>query len=143
MRMAKRPRTTTSKVRRNAIKHGYRSGLEHTISQQLEKAGVPVIYEQEKLAFLWPSRPSTYTPDWKLLTKDGSYFYVESKGRFLTQERQKHLLLREQHPDINIRFVFSSNQKLYKGSKTTYSMWCEKHGFQYAFKTIPDAWLEE
>jgi len=40
--------------------------------------------------------------------------------------------------------VFSNqNAKLYKGSPTTYGQWCEKHGFAYANKTIPEEWLTE
>ena len=54
------------------------------------------------------------------------------------------MLIKEQHPDIEIRFVFSNeNAKLYKGSKTSYSQWAEKHGFKYAHKRIPDDWLTE
>lgn len=134
--------TQTSKSR--GIKHGYRSGLEDRTAKQLKDAGKPVIYEQEKIAFTWPARPTTYRPDFKIVTASGGFFYVETKGRFTVQDRQKHLLIREQHPELDIRFVFSNqNAKLYKGSPTTYRMWCEKHGFVYANKTIPDAWLRE
>lgn len=126
------------------IKHGYRSGLEDRTAKQLEDAGKPVIYEQEKIAFTWPARPTTYRPDFKIATSAGGFFYVETKGRFTVQDRQKHLLIREQHPELDIRFVFSNqNAKLYKGSPTTYAAWCDKHGFVYANKTIPDAWLSE
>jgi len=132
--------TTISKA---AWKYGYRSGLEIKIAEQLKSAGRDVIYEQEKIHYVWPERKSKDTPDFKIVTASGGYFYVETKGRWLTKDRQMHLHLKHQHPDIEIRFVFSSDQKLYKGSKTTYSKWCEKHGFRYAFKTIPDEWLLE
>ena len=137
-----RSSTQTSKSR--GIKHGYRSGLEDRTAKQLSDAGKPVIYEQEKIAFVWPARPTTYRPDFKIVTASGGFFYVETKGRFTVSDRQKHLLIREQRPELDIRFVFSNqNAKLYKGSPTTYAMWCEKHGFVYANKTIPDAWLLE
>ena len=69
---------------------------------------------------------------------------VESKGIFDVEDRKKHLLIREQHPELDIRFVFSSSRsKLYKGSKTSYAEWCEKYGFQFADKLIPAAWLRE
>lgn len=136
-------KTIPKETSRSAWQRGYRSGLEIKVAKQLELANVPVIYEQEKLNYEWPPRSSKYTPDFKILTSDGGYFYVETKGRFLASDRQKHLLIKAQCPDIDIRFVFSSNQKLYKGSKTTYSMWCEKHGFSFAFKTIPESWLKE
>lgn len=133
----------TSKFRQ-AIKHGYRSGLEERLSKQIAEAGLPVEYETDKVHYTWPSRDSTYTPDWKLPKENGGFFYVESKGRFLVDDRQKHLLIREQCPELDIRFVFSNqNAKLYKGSPTTYAMWCEKFGFKYAHRTIPEEWLTE
>lgn len=135
----------TSRTSSKAYKYGYRSGLEMKIAEQIKAAGVEVLFETERIYYTWPSRDSRYTPDFKIPTKDGGFFYVETKGRFPDAEsRQKHLLLKEQFPHIDIRFVFSNqNQKLYKGSKTTYAQWCEKHGFQYANKTIPKAWLRE
>ena len=70
--------------------------------------------------------------------------FVETKGFFNVADRVKHLLIKEQHPDIDLRFVFSNcNQRIYKGSPTTYAMWCDKHGFAYANKRIPDDWLSE
>lgn len=62
----------------------------------------------------------------------------------MTQDRLKHLEIKAQHPALDIRFVFSnSNQKISKTSKTTYAAWCEKHGFMYADKSIPESWLKE
>lgn len=133
--------TTTSKD--VGIIKGFRSGLEERISSQIEQAGLQVIYEADKIKYLWPQRQSTYCPDFKL-PKQGGFFYVETKGRFTVKDRQKHLLIKEQCPDIEIRFVFSNaNAKLYRGSKTSYAQWCDKHGFTYAHKTIPDDWLTE
>ncbi|MQR02362.1 hypothetical protein [Glaciimonas soli] len=69
---------------------------------------------------------------------------THSKGRFLTADRQKHLLIKQQHPELDIRFVFSrSKTTISKTSKTTYGDWCLKYGFKYADKSIPDAWLKE
>lgn len=102
-----------------------------------------VKYEQTKINYIWPERPSTYTPDF-VLPKKGGIFYVESKGIFDTADRQKHILIRQQMPDLDIRFVFSNmNQKIYKNSPTTYAMWCQKHDFLFANKTIPETWLTE
>lgn len=129
---------------KRAYLRGYRSGLEINIAEQLKKAGREVIYEKEKISYEWPPRGSKYTPDFKIPTQDGGFFYVETKGRFVASDRQKHLLIKTQYPDIDIRFVFSNqNQKLYKGSKTTYAAWCEKHGFTFANRAIPDCWLQE
>ena len=50
--------------------------------------------------------------------------------------------VRKQHPELDIRFVFSNSKgKLYKGSKTTYGEWCEKNNFLYAHRLIPNEWL--
>jgi predicted nuclease of restriction endonuclease-like RecB superfamily len=139
----KTPRKKQQQSFKRGLKHGYRSGLEDKIAQQIHEAGLPVIYEQERVDYIVPARPSKYTPDFKL-PKQGGFFYVETKGRWVTADRQKHLLLKKQHPDIDIRFVFSNqNAKLYKGSPTTYAAYCEKHGFKYAHKVIPEEWLHE
>ena len=136
-------KTTISKRKKHGIVHGYRSGLEDKVSRQIENAGLAVEYETDKLEYEWPKRKSKYTPDFKL-PKIGGFFYVETKGRFTVSDRQKHLLLKSQLPDIEIRFVFSNaNAKLYKGSPTSYAQWCDEHGFQYAHKAIPDEWLSE
>lgn len=69
---------------------------------------------------------------------------METKGRFTATDRKKHLLVKAQRPDLDIRFVFSNSRaKLNKGSKTTYADWCNKHGFLYADKLIPTEWLDE
>jgi hypothetical protein len=54
------------------------------------------------------------------------------------------LKVKEHNPDADIRFVFErSTTKLRKNSKTTYAMWAERHGFQYADLVVPREWLEE
>lgn len=122
----------------------FRSGLERQNARQLQLAGVPFRYEDEKIRYLKPAKNSTYTPDFIITTKSGKEIIIETKGRFLTADRQKHLLLQDQHPELDIRFVFSnSNTKISKGSKTTYAMWCESKGFLYADKFTPKEWLEE
>ena len=130
--------------RRHAVARGFRSGLEDKISQQIQDAGLKVLYETDKVQYIWPQRNSKYTPDFKLPSKDGGFFYLETKGLWVVEDRQKWHLLHEQHPEIDFRLLFSNaNAKLYKGSPTTYAAYCEKHGFQYANKTIPEEWLNE
>lgn len=120
------------------MKHGYRSGLEDRVSQQLKKLSVPVKYEELKIKYeVHDFR--TYTPDFEL----PNGIIIETKGRFVLDDRKKHLLIKKQHPDLDIRFVFSnSNAKINKGSKTTYGMWCDKNGFLYADKLIPEEWIK-
>ena len=127
----------TSKRRQQAIKNGYRSGLEDKISKDLTERGVT--FEYETLKIKWElSETKSYTPDFILPNN----IIIESKGRFLTADRKKHLKIKEQHPHLDIRFVFSnSRNKLYKGAKSTYGDWCDKYGFLYADKRIPEQWL--
>ena len=119
---------------------GFRSGLESTVAAQIKAAVGSVAYEQEIIKYVKPERTSKYHPDFKL----PNGIYIETKGRFVTADRQKHLLIQEQHPTLDIRFVFSNpNSRISKTSATTYAMWCEKHGFMYAKLLIPAPWFKE
>lgn len=144
--MAKSP---TSK-RHVGLKYGFRSGLEKDCSDYLKSLGVSFTYEEEKIEYVKPARTSKYTPDFIIFDRlDGTPrskpLIIETKGRFLTDDRQKHLLIKRQHPELDIRFLFNSpNAKLSKQSKTTYAAWCQKHGFLYAKgPSVPREWLEE
>jgi hypothetical protein len=123
-----------------AKKYGFKSGLEENISNQISARGIEVQYESEKVSYTIPASEHTYNPDFKL----PNGIRVETKGRFVIADRKKHLLVKEQNPNLDIRFVFSnSKNKINKKSKTTYGDWCDKHGFKYADKEIPDSWFSE
>ena len=118
----------------------YRSGLEDKVSKQLEGKGISFDYEIWKIPYTIPESYHIYTPDF--LLPNG--IFIETKGLWDSDDRKKHLLIREQYPDIDIRLVFSSSRsKLYKGSKTSYAEWCEKNGIMFADKLIPLEWLKE
>ncbi len=121
------------------LKHGFRSGLEETLQAQIAGQNVPVLYE--KLVIPWVlSRSCTYRPDFVL----PNGIIIEGKGRFLTSDRQKHIYVKEQEPDLDIRFVFSrSGERISKSSSTTYAKWCVAKGFQYADKVIDPRWFRE
>ena len=127
------------KIRRDAIKHGYRSGLEHTISVYLTE--LKQRYKYEALKIEWEDLTyRTYTPDFIL----SNGIIIETKGRFLTADRKKHIAIKKQHPDLDIRFVFTnSRSKLQKGAKSSYGQWCIKYGFRYYDRIIPEDWLKE
>lgn len=123
----------------HGIAAGYRSGLEEEMANNLKERGVSFTYEEEKIKWL-DSKERTYTPDFVL----SNGIIVETKGRFVSSDRRKHKEIKEQYPDKDIRFVFSNSRaKLYKGAKSTYGDWCDKNGFLYSDKTIPDEWLKE
>lgn len=120
------------------LKHGYRSGLEDKVSKELTESGINFEYETTKIKYR-VEETRKYTPDF---TFPDSKLIVETKGRFTVADRKKHLLIKQQHPHLDIRFVFSNSRaKLYKGSKSTYADWCNKHGFLFADKSIPEEWL--
>jgi hypothetical protein len=129
-------------VRALAILHGYKSGLEDNIAEQLEALGKPVNYEVRKIK--WEDyKLRSYTPDFEL----DNGIIIESKGRFLADDRRKHLEVQRQHPELDIRFVFS-NSKVYYSAKTTknrktYGDWCDANGFKYADRLIPQEWIDE
>tara|TARA_R110000796_G_scaffold11818_3_gene39666 strand:+ start:1973 stop:2389 length:417 start_codon:yes stop_codon:yes gene_type:complete len=134
--------TKTSKEQlARGIKEGYRSGLEEGVGKQLTLSGLDWTYESERIPYI--AKPKTYTPDFIIKSKDSSKVYIETKGRFIGADRAKHLLIKKQHPELDIRFVFTNpNQKLNKGSKTSYADWCIKYGFSYARKEIPESWIK-
>lgn len=128
-------------LKATALKNGWRSGLEEVLGKQLDDAGIRYEYEKLTVSYIPSPKPKRYKPDYVLLDNG---IIVEGKGRFETPDRQKHLLVKAQHPDLDIRFVFSNARaRISKQSRTTYAMWCLSKGFPYADKTIPLAWLEE
>tara|TARA_R110000787_G_scaffold201271_1_gene312105 strand:- start:229 stop:675 length:447 start_codon:yes stop_codon:yes gene_type:complete len=127
------------KPRFNPKWNTYRSGLEDRLVESLSKVQKKVRYEQLKIE--WEDlRYRTYTPDFLL----DNGIIVEAKGLFDSDDRHKHKCVRKQHPELDIRFVFSNaKSKLYKGSKSNYSDWCNKNKFLWSHRIIPIEWLME
>ena len=130
----------------------YRSGLEEKTAKHLEALGVSFEFETLKLPYTVPASNHKYTPDFIITTKSGKVIIVETKGIWTYDDRVKHLLIRQQHPELDIRFVFDrSKSRISKQSKTTYADICEGRGrgkfkdvvWLYADKRIPDEWIEE
>ena len=129
-----------SKVRKNAIKHGYRSGFEHKVADQLNEQKIKFEYETTVIDYIKPQTNHTYTIDFTL----PNGILIETKGRWVLEDRKKHLLIKKQHPELDIRIVFMSGKtKIRKGSKTTYGDWCDKNGIVWAEKQIPEDWFSE
>lgn len=124
----------------SAIRKGWRSGLEEAIAAFLSKLKVAFLYEKITIKYIVPETQHRYTPDFVL----PNGIVIETKGRFQSGDRKKHKLIKAQHPDLDIRFVFSNSRaRISKTSKTTYGKWCFDHGFQYADKNVPVAWINE
>lgn len=102
--------------------------------------GEPAKYESLTLQYTKPARVHRYRPDF--LLPNG--IIIEGKGIFEAADREKHLLLKDQRPDLDVRFVFSRlAASIYPKSKTTVEEWCLKYGFKYAEKLIPISWFKE
>ena len=120
--------------------NGFRSGLENTVSEQIVARTKQLEYESYILPYVKPETTHKYNPDFVL----PNGIIVETKGLLDIDDRKKHVLIQEQYPNLDIRFVFSrSAQKIRKGSKTSYADWCKKNGFKYADKLIPSSWFNE
>ncbi len=132
----------------------YRSGLEMKVAEELKLAKAVYQYEPKdgKIEYTVPESYHKYTPDFVITNPSGKQFIVETKGLWDSVDRKKHLLIRQQHPELDIRFVFSrSKAKIIKGSNTSYADICNGLGrrpfkdvtWKYADKFIPKKWLKE
>lgn len=99
-----------------------RNKFEKKISDNLPKG---TSYESLKLTYV---KEHTYTPDFIL----PNGIIIEVKGRFLPNDRGKHLIIKKTYPELDIRFFFQNpNLTLSKKSKTTYGNWCDKYNIKW------------
>lgn len=155
-----------------AIQEGWRSGFEPALAENLCVREIGHLFEAGKIQYTVPARKATYTPDFFVRRDRGivqplpklwyksqewwdDHFVIESKGQFTSDDRKKHLLIKDQYPNSDIRFVFDRKVRkdgslgagsgsvslLRKGAKTTYGMWCDKNGFTYADNKVLDTWF--
>lgn len=117
----------------------FRSKLEEGVAKHLSFAGVPYKYENRTYTYK-VEEVRKYTPDFDL----GNGVVLEVKGYFRATDRKKLLLVKAQHPDLDLRLVFQqANNKIHKSSKTTYADWCKKYGFIYSDGgRVPHNWLK-
>lgn len=162
--------------RYGGVARGFRSGLEEVTDAWLKERGIDGAYEDkdDRIRYTSPETKHTYTRDFRL----PNGIIIETKGRFLAADRKKHLLIKQQHPHLDVRFVFDEPRaRLTKAPLTfnswlkrefgrhtgytrdrrdalmstyldslpgnSYAQWCDKNGFKWAEKTIPEEWLKE
>ena len=117
----------------------YKSKLEERVAEEL---GDLATYEPDRVYFIQPEKKRFYLPDFKIADK----VYIETKGRFTSHDRMKHVWIKEQHPEITIYILFqNSSIRLSKTSKTTYGEWATKNGIPWGDfrKGIPKEWIEQ
>lgn len=146
----KKPKRTSSKHWASRIKRvdGFGSGLEAEVAARLDASGAHYEYGRSRkkgsgISYRLESEQE-YFPDFRLTNG----IIIEAKGYFKKDMRDKHLAIRNQHPELDIRFVFSRSKDRIKGSngrslKMTCASWCETHGFKYADKLVPLEWINE
>jgi len=123
-----------------------KSGLEEAVFNYLNNNNCMFVYEGIKIAYSSPETKKTYTPDFPISKCN---IIVETKGAFQSADRKKMKLIKAQHPEFDIRFIFSNAKtKIGKKSKTTYGKWCELFGFKYhcvqsTKLPFPKDWLSE
>lgn len=119
-----------------------RSGFEKRVATFLDKHKVKYEYETVKLSFVEPATDRTYRPDFIL----PNGIHIECKGRFTPADRKKILLVKEQHPELDLRLVFMRDNTLSRSSKTTYTAWCQAKGvISHVAEdgAIPKEWLKK
>lgn len=120
-----------------------RSKLEMKFEEILIANQAEYDYEVTKISYIVPESKHTYTVDFT--TTNG--LLLEVKGWLSDhQERYKYVLLKQQYPDLDLRFIFDNVNKYCGGTKYTHATWCDKHGFKYCSVKDVDtiqAWLNE
>jgi hypothetical protein len=126
---------------RKKPEHKYRSNSEYNTATFLANCKIDFEYESMHVAYEW-REDKKYIPDFIL----PNGIILEVKGRFMLEDRKKHLFIRDQYPHLDIRFVFDNPyRKLYKGGRMTYADWCDKYHFDYCKggEGIPKEWLKK
>lgn len=118
----------------------YQGGLEASFAEEMHANGASFQYSPFRIPYVEPEKRRHYTPDF--VTAGG--VIIETKGRFVTADRHKMLLVKELYPALDIRFVFSNAKaKLSPKSKLTNADWCERYGFKWAHRHAPKSWFTE
>jgi hypothetical protein len=105
-----------------------RSKLETKFEDILKEYKVDYEYEVTKIPYTIPESKHIYTEDWTFLNG----LLLETNGYLSDhKERYNYVLLKEQHPDLDLRFVFDNPNKLCGGTKMTHSAWAQKYGFKW------------
>ncbi len=148
--MTRRVSNARSKRRLEAKAKGFASGFELDVAEYLAAQGQEYQYELE--SYKWSDKiPNascvdcggkaeairSYTPDFFLTNGR----IIECKGNLTAKDRK--IAYGMQEIGVVISYLFDKDNKLSPKSKTRYSEWCGRHGFEYAIKTIPLEWLGE
>jgi len=105
-----------------------RSNLETKIVSILNNNSNDWKYEVTKIPYSIPESSHTYTVDFTL----PNGILLEGKGYLSDHaERYKYILIKQQYPDLDLRFIFDNPNKLVGGTKMTHGKWADKYGFRW------------
>lgn len=111
----------------------FRSKLENHVWKTRPKLrGVKYGYETTAISYV---SEHTYTPDFTVILPDNRVIYIEVKGYFRPEDKRKMKLVKQQNPHLDIRMVLSA-------ATNSNINWCEKWGFPWAWRHIPEDWLK-
>ena len=127
-----------TKIRRP---NGFNSGLESAVASRAKaELGLTLPYEPTQVSYEVPEKRATFTPQFIIK----GWLVVQTIGRLTPADRQKYRLIKEQHPDLDLRFIFrSAGTHISSKSNTTYGLWATRYGYKWAVQSVPKAWLKE
>jgi hypothetical protein len=134
------PKQRNSRMARQYAKLcGMRSMGEVRCAADMKRRRIPYKYEATTLTY--QHEPQKYTPDFLLYKSDD--LLIEYKGKMTNETRKKLLSIQRCNPDQRICLVFEKpNNKIRKGSKTTYWQWAEKNNFPWSEHYVKSGWLK-
>jgi hypothetical protein len=108
-------------------------------------------FEETQILYTPPTKQRVYTPDitvivpYKMTPMSRTKYrtmFIEAKGYFRPETQRMMKWVKEQNPELDIRFVFYKDKPIRKGAKLTYMGWAEKYGFPACINIIPQEWFK-
>ncbi len=143
-KLSKMKQTAQRNAKARGFEEGFRSGFELNVAILLKHYKIPYEFETDTIPWVSEPKPHKYTPDFKIVSRTGKTIYIETKGRFMKEDMEKHLCVRNQHPDLDIRLVFSNPHTWYRKAQTkSYAKWATSNGFIWCSKAQLKVRLKE
>jgi len=125
------------RIRRKRKPGEFRSKQEELVDSFLTECELPHAYEKGKFSYTLTRK---YTPDF--LVHGDHPFFIEVKGYFPPEARAKLLATVICNPDLQLFVALQTPHKaINKNSKTSYALWCQKHGIPWCPLPIPPNFL--
>lgn len=135
----------------------YRTEFEALTAEYLLSRDISFEYEPARLRYKdKDGRKRITQPDFHLKPKSNDPhggMFVEAKSLLKHDHLSRYEHLKEQRPDLDIRFVFEEPDRTIShysvddgGGETravSYAEWADMNGFKWAGETIPNAWIKE